>query len=67
LVAGVVGTPWWAGAGVGAACGVAPGALWLVGEARSVFRADLQLRDAALIALPVAVASVPVWAAQLMR
>jgi hypothetical protein len=66
-ISGAVGTPWWAAAGVAAACGVAPGALWLVGEARAVFTAGPRLRDAALIALPLAVASVPVWAAQLMR
>jgi hypothetical protein len=63
----VVGTSWWAAAGVAAACGVAPGALWLVGEAHSVFSGRARWRDAALIALPVAVAAVPVWAAQLMR
>jgi hypothetical protein len=66
-VAGLVGTPWWAAAAVAAACGLAPGALWLVGGQRSVFGGGLGWRDAALLALPVAAAAVPVWAAQLMR
>jgi hypothetical protein len=63
----VVGTSWWAGLAVAAACAVAPGAIWLVGQTHSVFAGRLRLRDAALLALPLAVAAVPVWAAQLMR
>jgi hypothetical protein len=62
-----VGTPWWAAAAVAAACGVAPGALWLVGEAHRVFDGPPRWRDAALTMLPLAVAAAPVWAAQLMR
>jgi hypothetical protein len=62
-----VGTPWFAGLAVGAACGVAPGALWLVGAPRKVFSGRFATRDLALGALPLAVAAVPVWAAQLMR
>lgn len=62
-----VGTPWWAGVCVAAACGLAPGALWLVSSRRSVFSGRARWRDAALVALPLAVAAVPVWAAQLMR
>jgi hypothetical protein len=60
-------TPWWAGCAVAAACGVAPGVVWLVGEPRDVPASRFRLRDLALVTLPLAVASVPVWAAALMR
>jgi hypothetical protein len=60
-------TPWWAGAAVAAVCAVAPGGLGLIGESRSVLAARLSLSDAAVFTLPLAVASVPVWAAALMR
>jgi hypothetical protein len=66
-VSALVVTPWWAGCAVAAACGVAPGAVWLVGEPREVSTSKLRLRDLALVTLPLAVASVPVWAAALMR
>ncbi|MDR1442355.1 MAG: hypothetical protein LBJ02_08225 [Bifidobacteriaceae bacterium] len=63
----LVSTPWWAGAAVAGACGVAPGAVWMVSESRGAASGRFRLRDAALVTLPLAVASVPVWAAALMR
>ncbi|MDR2113954.1 MAG: hypothetical protein LBO75_01605 [Bifidobacteriaceae bacterium] len=63
----LVGTPWWGAAGVAAVCAVAPAALWVAGEGRSILAGRLVLGDLAFLFLPLAVAAVPVWAAQLMR
>jgi hypothetical protein len=60
-------THWWAGAAVAAACAVAPGAIWLVGESRPVLTQPWRWGDAALVCLPLAVAAVPVWTAALIR
>jgi hypothetical protein len=60
-------THWWAGAAVAAATGAGAIAVWLVADSRGLAGGPWRWRDAALVALPLAVAAVPVWTAQLIR